>query len=54
MVEQGRPEDLAACPDSVYRSLLESAEGLHASSWGEHSWRRTRVQGGRLLEGGQP
>jgi ATP-binding cassette subfamily B protein len=49
VVEQGAPSDLAFRPDSRYRQLLDSETAVRQTAWAR-SWRRLRVEGGRIVE----
>jgi ATP-binding cassette subfamily B protein len=50
IVEDGRPEELAAAPSSRYRALLDMEESLRQGVWGASLWRRIRLDGGRVQE----
>lgn len=50
IVEDGRPDDLAAVPASRYRALLDIDESLRQSRWGASVWRRICLDGGRTQE----
>jgi ATP-binding cassette subfamily B protein len=50
VVEQGAPADLAADPASRYRALLDREEAVRQSAWMRASWRRIRVEKGRVTE----
>jgi ATP-binding cassette subfamily B protein len=50
IVEDGRPEELAAHAGSQYRKLLDIEEGLRLGVWNASHWRRMRLDGGRLHE----
>jgi ATP-binding cassette subfamily B protein len=54
VVEEGRPEELLARPDSRYRGLIEAEESLLACAWGQEAWSWVRVEDGRLHQGGRP
>ncbi len=51
LVEDGRPTELAARPDSAYRRLLLAERDVRSTLWADPGWRRLRVEGGRILEG---
>lgn len=53
IVEDGRPEDLAARASSQYRKLLDIEEALRHGVWSAAYWRRLRLDGGRLHETGR-
>jgi ATP-binding cassette subfamily B protein len=40
IVEQGAPADLAACPDSRYRAMLEAEVTVREGLWASGVWRR--------------
>jgi len=48
IVEDGKPADLARQTDSRYRSLLEAEEEVRAGLWSSDTWRRLRLESGRL------
>jgi ATP-binding cassette subfamily B protein len=50
VVEDGRPEDLAADASSRYRNLLDVEESLRHGVWNAALWRRVRLEGGRINE----
>jgi ATP-binding cassette subfamily B protein len=50
IVEDGRPEDLAAATNSRYRNLLDVEESLRHGVWNAALWRRIRLDGGRIHE----
>jgi ATP-binding cassette subfamily B protein len=52
IVEDGAPGDLRAQPGSRYAALLEAEERVRSSAWGGAAWRRIRLEGGRVREGG--
>jgi ATP-binding cassette subfamily B protein len=52
VVEDGLPQELAAAPGSRYRSLLDAEARMRARLWGGAHWRRLRIEGGELVEGG--
>jgi ATP-binding cassette subfamily B protein len=51
IVEDDRPEDLAARASSVYARLLGAETAATANVWGAHPWRRVRVERGTISEG---
>jgi ATP-binding cassette subfamily B protein len=50
--EQGVPRTLHAQPKSRYRALLEEEGAMQRDLSANASWRRLRLQGGRISEGG--
>jgi len=50
IVEQGVPADLAACPDSRYRAMLEAEVTVREGLWSSGVWRRIWLADGRLVE----
>ncbi len=56
VVEDGRPADLAAKADSKYRALLDAEAAVRGAFWDDPSWRRLRLEDGRVREGtaGEP
>lgn len=50
VIEDGRPDDLAADANSRYRKLLDVEESLRHGVWNAALWRRVRLEGGRLQE----
>lgn len=50
VVEDGRPEDLAADANSRYRNLIDVEESLRHGVWNAALWRRVRLEGGRINE----
>ncbi len=50
IVEDGRPEDLAATPGSRYRALVEAEQEVRQGLWESGSWRRLRMVAGDLRE----
>jgi ATP-binding cassette subfamily B protein len=50
IVEDGRPDELAAAVGSRYRNLLDVEESLRQGIWNATLWRRVRLDGGRLHE----
>jgi ABC-type bacteriocin/lantibiotic exporter with double-glycine peptidase domain len=51
VVEDGAPADLAAAPDSKYRSLIEAEEQVRDGMWTAKAWRPMRMEKGTLVEG---
>lgn len=54
IVEDGRPEELAARPGSRYRALLDAEEDVRRGLWASPVWRRLNMAGGRLTEASAP
>jgi ABC-type bacteriocin/lantibiotic exporter with double-glycine peptidase domain len=50
VVEDGVPAELAAQPDSRYRSLLEAEAEVREKLWAGVDWRRLRIEKGHLSE----
>ena len=50
IVEQGTPADLAACPESRYRAMLEAEVMVREGLWSSDVWRRLWLADGRLVE----
>jgi ATP-binding cassette subfamily B protein len=50
IVEHGIPTDLATCPASRYRALLEAEMMVREGLWSSDMWRRLWLEGGRLLD----
>ena len=50
IVEDGHPRELAARPRSRYRALLDAERAVHAGIWRDPTWRRLRVEDGRVHE----
>ena len=50
IVEDGAPVELAAQPDSRYRSLLEAEEEVREKLWAGVDWRRLKIEKGHLSE----
>ncbi len=50
IVEDGRPAELAAAPDSRYAAMLAAEEQVRWSLWSGAAWRRLRLENGRLTE----
>ena len=49
-VGTGAPADLAACPDSRYRAMLEAEVMVQKGLWSSEVWRRLWLEKGRLVE----
>jgi ATP-binding cassette subfamily B protein len=52
IAEDGAPDVLRRRPGSRYATLLEAEQRVRATSWAAAAWRRMRLHGGRLDEGG--
>jgi ATP-binding cassette subfamily B protein len=52
IVEDGPPDVLRARAGSRYALLLHAEERVRAASWSAAAWRRVRLEGGRIREGG--
>jgi ATP-binding cassette subfamily B protein len=50
VVEDGSPADLAGRAGSLYADMLADEAELLEDVWSGSSWRRVRVEGGRILE----
>ena len=50
VVEDGAPADLAAMPNSRYRSLIEAEEQVREGMWTAKAWRLMRMEKGTLVE----
>jgi len=50
IIECGEPSVLSTAPDSRYSKLLEAERSIRAKVWGAASWRRMRLEEGRLVE----
>jgi ATP-binding cassette subfamily B protein len=53
IVEDGAPAALRARPGSRYATLLEAEQRVRASSWSATTWRRLRLEHGRIDEEGR-
>src|SRR5215831_9338402 len=53
IVEHGAPADLAACPDSRYRAMLEAEVMVQEGLWSSDVWRRLWLEKGQLGETGR-
>ena len=52
IVEDGAPDALRARPGSRYAALLDAEQRVRAASWAAASWRKLRLEGGRISGGG--
>jgi ATP-binding cassette subfamily B protein len=52
IVEDGTPAALRAQPGSRYAALIQAEERVRSASWAAAAWRRLRLEGGRITEGG--
>lgn len=50
VVEDGPPADLAAQAGSRYAALLAAEDAVRAALWDDPTWRRLRLDGGRVCE----
>jgi len=50
IIEDGTPAALRADPASRYAALLAAEARVRAASWSAATWRRMRLQGGRITE----
>ena len=50
IVESGAPADLAAQPDTRYRTMLEAETVVREGLWASGIWRRLWLEGGRFVE----
>ena len=50
IVEQGAPADLATCPESRYRAMLEAEAMVREGLWASGVWHRLWLADGRLVE----
>jgi ATP-binding cassette subfamily B protein len=48
LVEDGQPQELAACPDSAYAQLLQREKSLRRLIWDSTDWIRLRLEKGKL------
>jgi ATP-binding cassette subfamily B protein len=53
IVEDGNPTDLAAQPQSRYRTLLEAEVAVRQGLWSHGRWRRLWLNDGRVIEDGK-
>lgn len=54
IVEDAAPAVLAADPDSRYRALLDADAAVREGVWSAATWRRVRLENGRVGEGSPP
>jgi ATP-binding cassette subfamily B protein len=52
IAEDGAPDVLRRRPGSRYAQLLEAEQRVRGTSWTAAAWRRLRLEGGRITEGG--
>jgi len=52
IVEDGAPHELHARPGSRYAALLQAEQRVRTAAWAAAVWRRMRLEGGRVGEGG--
>ncbi|MGI8962255.1 MAG: cysteine peptidase family C39 domain-containing protein [Bryobacteraceae bacterium] len=50
LVEDGHPLELAAAANSRYRALLDAEDMVRRGLWASTSWRRLRLEKGKLVE----
>jgi ATP-binding cassette subfamily B protein len=50
IVEDAPPRELAACPGSRYRALLDAEESVREGLWSSGEWRRLHLEDGILAE----
>ncbi len=53
VVEDGTPAELAARPESHYRTMLEAEAAVRQKMWSDAPWRRLWVEDGRVREDGK-
>jgi ABC-type transport system involved in cytochrome bd biosynthesis fused ATPase/permease subunit len=53
IVEDASPAELAGRAGSRYRAMLEAELAVREELWSGAAWRRLRLEGGRLVEGGR-
>jgi ABC-type bacteriocin/lantibiotic exporter with double-glycine peptidase domain len=51
IIETGDPRTLRSRPDSRYAQSLAQAHHVYTQRWGDHSWKRLRVESGKLAFG---
>jgi len=51
IVEDGSPEALAGRTDGRYRALLDEERAVREGLWTGATWRRLRLEHGRLTDG---
>ncbi|MFL6236766.1 MAG: ATP-binding cassette domain-containing protein [Thermoanaerobaculia bacterium] len=54
IVEDGRPQELAADAGSRYRALLDAEQEVREGLWANAAWRRLRMEAGNLTAGEAP
>jgi ATP-binding cassette subfamily B protein len=54
IVEHGAPADLAACPGSHYRAMLEAEVMVREGLWSSAVWRRLWLKDGQLVDTRRP
>jgi ATP-binding cassette subfamily B protein len=54
LVEDGAPATLAALPRSRYAALLDAEVIVRERLWSGRTWRRLRLEAGRLVDGHKP
>ena len=52
LAEDGAPQDLLATPDSIYARLFARDEAVQHTVWGDHSFKRMRVENTTLHTSG--
>jgi len=52
VVEDGAPDALRARTGSRYAAMLDAEQRVRAASWTAAAWRKLRLEGGRIIEGG--
>jgi ABC-type multidrug transport system fused ATPase/permease subunit len=52
IAEDGAPDALRRRPGSRYAQLLDAEHRVRGTSWTAAAWRRLRLEGGRITEGG--
>ena len=52
IAEDGAPDVLRRRPGARYAQLLEAEQRVRSTSWTAAAWRRLRLEGGRITEGG--
>jgi ATP-binding cassette subfamily B protein len=52
LVEDGAPAELVAREGSRYRALIEAERAVQSGLWRARTWRRLRLEGGRVTEEG--
>lgn len=54
IVEDGRPRELSEMNGSRFRSMLIAESELQKNSWSEFTWRKIRLESGRIVEQKHP